>query len=199
MIKILTTHDFQACVDMVGVKPRTSGTTPVNKEDFIDTHYQYFNNLENRYALGYFEENTLICFLCLGFFVNNLRGKFWAIPSLYTTRFKNYFNFKDADTGELLKSAFEFAESKGYYEFYYSISERVMNVYERQWQRNSFMPVGRYELTTLDTVSANTRPEHDLYWKLMGNQLKPDNIVIKKRVLKEQFRNTAVINTDIKQ
>ena len=99
----------------------------------------------------------------------------------------------------MLKAAFEFAESKEYYEFYYSISERVMNVYERQWQRNSFMPVGRYDLTTLDTVSANTRPDHDLYWKLMGNQLKPDNIVIKKRVLKEQFRNTAVINTDIKQ
>ena len=74
MIKILTTHDFQSCVDMVGVKPRTSGTTPVNKEDFVDTHYQYFDNLENRYALGYFEENTLICFLCLGFFENNSRG-----------------------------------------------------------------------------------------------------------------------------
>jgi hypothetical protein len=47
---------------------------------------------------------------------------------------------------------------------------------------------GKYELTTLDVVPANTKPEFELYWRLMGQELKPDNIIIKKRVLRQEFR-----------
>jgi hypothetical protein len=39
-------------------------------------------------------------------------------------------------------------------------------------------------LTTLAVVPANTKPEFELYWRLMGQELKPDNIVIKSRKLK---------------
>jgi hypothetical protein len=188
MIRQLTVDDLPAASDMVGIKPRTSGTVPITKESFVDGFANYFAEVPDHYAFGYLENDELVCFLCMGFFENKMRGKFWIIPALYTKNFKPVFNFKDPDMASLLKYAFEFAEDKGYYEFYYSVGERIMNAYERQWQRNSVMETGRYELILLDTVPARTKPEFELYWRLMGQELKPDTIVIKKRVLREQYR-----------
>jgi hypothetical protein len=61
-------------------------------------------------------------------------------------------------------------------------------VYERQIQKTQYIPIGRYEYIELATIPANTKPEKILYWKLMGEQMKPDTIIIKKRVLKPQYR-----------
>ena len=76
------------------------------------------------------------------------------------------------------------AEEKGYFQYFYSIAERLERVYERQWKKNPWGFNGRYDLVTLDVVPANTKPEFELYWRLMGQELKPDNIVIKARKLK---------------
>ena len=190
MIRELTVKDLDEASKMIGLKPRTSGTTPVSKGDFLEGCSMYFAGNDTMKAFGYFENNELICFLCVGFFESKMRGKFWVIPALYTKNFKQVFNFKDPDMASLLKFAFEYAENNYYYEFYYSVAERIVNAYERQWQRNSVMPVGRYDLITLDTVPANTKPEFELYWRLMGEQEKPDTIIIKKRVLKEQYRKS---------
>lgn len=196
MIRILTKDDLPAALEMIDLKSRTSGTVPVTKDEFIENFTHYFLGGES-YALGYFEEGELITFLCIGFFESKMRGKFWVIPALYTKKFKQVFNFKDSDTALLLKEAFKFAEAKGYYEFYYSVSERIMNAYERQWQRNSVMETGRYDLILLDTIPPGTRPEPELYWRLMGKTVKPDPIIIKKRVLKEQYRNKVVLYTPL--
>jgi hypothetical protein len=188
MIRRLSKQDLDDCVKMVGIKPRTAGTVNLTKEKFIDSLSHYFDSSDNHVSLGYFKDTELICFICLGFFESKMRGKFWVISALYTKEFKPYFNFKDPDMGSLLKYSFEFAEQKGYYEFYYSIAERIMNAYERQWQRNSFMATGRYDRVILDRVPPNTVPNYELYWKLMGESIKPDCIIIKKRVLREEFR-----------
>lgn len=188
MIRQLTIHDLDVASDMVEIKPRTSGTAPINKIEFIDNFKNYFLGEWPTYAFGYFENDELISFVCMGFFESKLRGKFWVIPALYTKRFTKVFNFKESDMAYLMKAVFEFAESKGYYEFYYSVAERIMNAYERQWQRNSVMETGRYDLILLDTVPAGTKPEFELHWRLMGESLKPDTIIIKKRVLKPEFR-----------
>lgn len=190
MIRELTMTDLPAASSMVGVKPRTSGTVPISKNDFLEGFSMYFAGSDTMKSFGYFENDELICFVCVGFFESNMRGKFWVIPALYTKNFKQVFNFKDPDMASLLKYVFEFAENNYYYEFYYSVAERIVNAYERQWQRNSVMPVGRYDLITLDKVPAFTKPEFELYWRLMGEEEKPDTIVIKKRVLKEQYRKT---------
>lgn len=188
MIRELTLDDLTEASKMVGLKPRTSGTTPISQEQFVEGFGQYFLGEEKNKAFGYFQDNELICFLCVGFFESKMRGRFWVIPALYTKNFKPVFNFKDPDMALLLKYAFEYSEDKDYYEFYYSVSARIVNAYERQWQRNSVMPIGRYELLTIDTVPPNTKPEFELYWRLMGECEKPDPIIIKKRVLKEQYR-----------
>jgi hypothetical protein len=188
MIRELIIQDLPTAIDMVGLKPRTSGTVPISQDAFIENFNVYFSGSEKTKAFGYFDNDQLVCFVCVGFFESKMRGKFWVIPALYTKNFKQVFNFKDPDMASLLKFAFEYAESNYYYEFYYSVAERIMNAYERQWQRNSVMPIGRYDLITLDQVPAFTKPEFELYWRLMGEEIKPDTIVIKKRVLKEQYR-----------
>lgn len=188
MIRELTSDDLSVASSMVGLKPRTSGTSPITQQHFVESFGQYFLGNDNTKAFGYFQDGELICFLCVGFFESKMRGKFWVIPALYTKNFKPIFNFKDPDMALLLKYAFEYAESKNYYEFYYSVSARIVNAYERQWQRNSVMPTGRYDLITLETVPPNTKPEFELYWRLMGEEEKPDPIIIKKRVLKESYR-----------
>jgi len=193
MIRLLTEADLPAASEMIGLKSRTSGTVPVTKDEFVDNFTHYFTGNETSAALGYFENDELICFVCLGFFESKMRGKFWVIPGLYTKKFKQVFSFKNNDMAELFKAAFEFAESKGYYEFYYTVAERVMNAYERQWQRNSVMETGRYELILLDTIPPNTQPEQELHWRLMGKAVKPDTIVVKKRVLKEEFRTRLIL------
>lgn len=190
MIRELTLSDLDEASKMVGLKPRTSGTSPVSKGDFLEGFTMYFAGNDTMKAFGYYENNELICFVCVGFFESKMRGKFWVIPALYTKNFKQVFNFKDPDMASLLKFVFEYAENNYYYEFYYTVAERIVNAYERQWQRNSVMPVGRYDLITLDKVPANTKPEFELYWRLMGEEEKPDTIVIKKRVLKEQYRKS---------
>jgi hypothetical protein len=193
MIRELTIEDLPTASAMVGLKPRTSGTVPISQDDFIKNFNVYFSGSTKTKAFGYFDNDQLVCFVCVGFFESKMRGRFWVIPALYTRNFKQVFNFKDPDMALLLKYTFEFAENNEYYEFYYSVAERIMNAYERQWQRNSVMPIGRYDLITLDQVPAFTKPEFELYWRLMGEETKPDTIVIKKRVLKEQYRKTKIV------
>jgi hypothetical protein len=193
MIRLLTIEDFPAALEMIDLKPRTSGTVPVTKDEFIENFTHYFLGSEDSCALGYFENDELFCFVCMGFFESKLRGKFWVIPGLYTKKFKQVFSFKDTDMAHLFRAAFELAENRGYYEFYYSVAERVMNAYERQWQRNSIMETGRYDLILLDTVPSYTQPEQEIYWRLMGRSIKPDTIVIKKRVLRDEFRDKLVL------
>jgi len=91
---------------------------------------------------------------------------------------------KTTTNKDMLIIAFDIAEGRGYYQYFYSIAERLERVYERQWKKNSYAIQGKYDLTTLAVVPANTKPEFELYWRLMGQELKPDNISIKARKLK---------------
>jgi hypothetical protein len=36
MIRLLTIEDFPAALEMIELKPRTSGTVPVTKDEFIE-------------------------------------------------------------------------------------------------------------------------------------------------------------------
>lgn len=187
MIRFLNQSDIQECTRIAALKNRTAGTVPITPGGFITAFEKYFQQTEHYYSIGYFENDILISFVCISMFENKLRGKFWVIPALYTKSFKNYFRFNKSGIGELIKFAFDFAESKEYYEYYYCTAERVMNVYERQWKRSN---QNRYEHILLDIVPAYTKPFHELYWRLMGNEVKPDPIVFKKRVLKKEYRKS---------
>jgi hypothetical protein len=186
MIRLLVQADYKTCEAIAKLKDTMGGTVP--PMSFKDAFGGYFEDDPNKVALGYFEDDVLISFVCISFHESNMRGRFWIIAGLNTNRFRTFFSFAVPETGLLIKAAFDFAEERGYYEYYYCTAEKVMNVYERQWSKNPYQPLGRYEKITLYTVPPNTKPEHELTWRMMGERTKPDTIIFKKRVLKEQFR-----------
>jgi hypothetical protein len=124
----------------------------------------------------------------LAFLENKSRGRFWVMPGIYTSRTYNLFSFNKPEIGSLIKLAFETAESNEYYEYYYSIAKQVSEVYEKQINKTTYIPLNRYERIDLALVPANTIPTVDLYYKLLGAQTRSHDMMIKKRVLKEEFR-----------
>jgi len=165
-------------------RKKIAGTTPISPEQYEILTEQAPSN--NTIILGYFEDEKLISWMNIGFYENKMRGKFWVISGIFTSVFQERFSFSRPEFGLVLKRAFEIAEERGYFQYFYCVSERLERVYERQWRKNPWGFNGRYEFTKLAVVPANTKPESELYWRLMGQELKSDNIVIKSRKLREQ-------------
>ena len=186
MIRQLTIEDYPRALEIAKLRPRIGGTVTVDNLD--DIIRNYFVNDENKVALGYFENDILISWIAIGLRENIARGKFWYISYLFNSKIENYYTFNKPENGLLLVEAFNLAESRGYYEYYYIISKRIEHVYDRQWGKNGYLPTGRYETITLDTIPANTWCSVDLYWQLMGNQTKPDDMIVKKRILNDKYR-----------
>jgi hypothetical protein len=172
----------EICDQIFFSRKKISGTSPMSIEQYQILREQSKSN--NSVTIGYFEDGKLISWITIGFYESKMRGKFWVISNFFSSVYTSYFNFNRPEFGMLFKAAFEVAEGRGYYQYFYSIAERLERVYERQWKKNSYAIQGKYDLTTLAVVPANTKPEFELYWRLMGQELKPDNIVIKSRKLK---------------
>lgn len=188
MIKILNHLDFNDALAIAGLRARISGLTSKIDTEIAKTYF--LKNTEGKVAFGYYENNELISWLAIKLHESKLRGKFWVVSFLFSKKFRNVFSFNNVEIKSLFQQVFVYTEELGYYDFYYSVGKRVMNVYERQWKKNNFFTVGRYELTTLAVISSNTKPETELYWVLMNQEFKDDSIVIKKRSLKEHLRNS---------
>ena len=186
--RLLGDEHFKECLDIAKLRPKVGGTKPLSEEVLIEVCSKYFVENDSYYALGCIEGDKIISWVGIVLMENKARGKFWVITSLYTTVFTGYFSFNQEEIGLLIKEAFHLAESKKYYEYYYSVSERIATVYESQYKKNKYITIGRYDCIQLDIVPANTKPTVDLYWKLLGKETKPDNVIIKKRVLRQEFR-----------
>jgi hypothetical protein len=190
--RLLGDEYFSKCLEISKIRPRVGGTVPISDAVFRDVFVKYFENDDNSFAFGCFDNNELISWIGIGFGESESAGKFWAISTIYTTKFTPYFSFNNEEIGLLIKTAFEFAESKKYYEYYYTVSARISNVYERQIQKNKFIPIGRYDYRELKTIPANTKPTSELIWRLMGQETKPDPTIVKKRILRPQFRKLEI-------
>jgi len=188
MIRILDQTHFNEAVAIADLRERISGLKSKLDVDLAKTYFSKNNN--GKVVFGYFENNELISWLAIKLHENKSRGKFWVIPFLFSKKSTSYFNFNHTEITNLFQHCLTYSENLGYYDFYYSVGKRVMNVYERQWKKNNLFPVGRYELTTLAVISPKTKPEVDLYWVLMNQELKDDSVVIKKRSLKKHLRNS---------
>jgi len=176
-------YEYEEICDQVFFsRKKISGTSPMSIEQYQILREQSKSN--NSVTIGYFEDGKLISWITIGFYESKMRGKFWVISNFFSSVYTSYFNFNRPEFGMLFKAAFEVAEGRGYYQYFYSIAERLERVYERQWKKNSYAIQGKHDLTTLAVVPANTKPEFELYWRLMGQELKPDNIAIKARKLK---------------
>lgn len=194
--KLSGPEDFKECFKIIEGKKKTGGTESADIQSLLYSYDKYFGtNMQNpiHKAIGYIEDNKIVSFILVAHIENKARGKFWVMPGLYTSRPHNIFSFNKPEIGLLVKWAFEHAESLGFYEYYYAIAEHVSEVYERQINKTTYIPLYRYERLDLAVVPKNTVSDVDLYAKLLGYP-KPHNMVIKKRILKEEFR----INTDVK-
>jgi hypothetical protein len=193
MIKFLDIQHFDLCIELHKNATKVSGTIPIDLDYFKKNYLPYFQQQDNFCALGFFDSNTLVSWMSIRFHENKTRGKFWTIPCLYTSKFVNFFSINAPEVGLLVKNAMQFAESKKFYNYYYAVSEKVSRVYEHQWKKNIYVPTGRYETIIVDTVPANTIPKFELYWKLMGETVKPTAMIIKNRKLKEEFYEKKLI------
>lgn len=189
-VKILTDQDYGRALEIASLKSKAAGTSAVLLEDLEYKLSRYFikENIDDCLAIGCFDNSELISWIAIGFVENKSKGRYWAITSLYTTKFTNFFSFNNPEIGLLIKEAFSIAESKKYYQYYYAIAERVSKVYETQIQKNKFIPIGRYDYIEIERIPPNTQPESSLYWNLIGGEVKPDTMIIKKRILKETYR-----------
>jgi len=187
--RLTGTQYLDECFNMSLLKDRIAGTLPPTPSSFFEQYSKYFEGNDHYYVLGCFDEGQLISWIALGFSEQlKVDGLFWTVSGMFTSKFVPVFSFNNPEIGLLIKEAFKLAESKHYYEYYYSVADRISKVYERQIQKTQYIPIGRYDYIELATIPANTKPEKILYWKLMGEQMKPDTIIIKKRVLKPQYR-----------
>lgn len=194
MVKILKLEHYQNCFEISKLKNRIGGFEPLSEPKFQEIYYKYFLEFDNFLSLGYFEKNTLVSWVALSFYQNKSRGRFWVIPCFYTSKFRNVFTYNVPEIGLLFKEAFELAESRNYFEYYYAITKRIQNVYNRQWKKNKYMITGRYDYIDLDCIPPNTHPEKELYWKLMGEKLSSETVLIKKRTLKEEYMPKLPLN-----
>lgn len=184
-LRVLTGEHFNEALSMPQLKDRHGGSTP--NKNYKLRLYPYFSPSPSAVAVGYFENNNLISWASLRF------GKqgdmnIWCITSLWTNRFSNFLSFDRPELGMLLKGCFDVAEHRLYWNYFYSISTKLERVYQRQWAKNPWMPTGRYDLTIYQHVPANTIPEPNFVYKLIGGEPKSNDITIKCRVLKEEFR-----------
>lgn len=191
-VKRLTGNDLLLeCFEISKIKNKVGGSNSPSPDRFIKSYSLYFENNDDRYVLGCFDDDKLISWMAVGFVDSSVEGrdnKFWAISALYTTKFVQLFSFNNPEIGLLIKEAFALAESKKFYQYYYSVSKRIQKVYETQIQKTKYIPIGRYDYFEVAVVPANTQPDNVLHWRLMGQELKPDDIIIKKRVLRSEHR-----------
>jgi len=188
MIVIRLTGDqyLDQCFNMSRLKSRSGGSTPPDRDTFITGYSKYFDPVSKNYALGCIDNGELVSWIAVGFV--DAPEKYWGITGLYTSKFVQLFSFNNPEIGLLIKEAFRIAEENHYYEYYYCVSKRISKVYEKQIQKTTFIPIGRYDYLEIAVIPAGTQPDNKLYWGLMGQEIKPDDIIIKKRILRLEHR-----------
>lgn len=185
MIKQLTKDDIPFCLSVISQHYKVSGTTPLDSDKqaaYIDS---CIDNPENYYVFGYFDNEELISWMTIGFFEGEKYGKFWIILNLYSTRKRGYFSFKNPEISDLLATAFNLAEAQGVYQYFYCVSEKIARVYEAQWAKKNPMNYHNvYELKDLAVIPANTVPKSNMFWGMMGKEMRPHAMYIKARIKK---------------
>jgi predicted nucleic-acid-binding Zn-ribbon protein len=174
---------------MITLKERVAGGIPTSKEIRTAIYSKYFSNNSDQgktlfRTVGCIEDGEIKGWMALLLNETKSRGKYWAIIAFYGKEFSNYFDMNSPVYGKLVRYAIDFCEDLGYNEFYYAITERVMNAYERQWKRSKFRSE-RYGIETVEIIPPHTKPEVDLYWRLIGERLRDETMVIKRRMLRD--------------
>jgi hypothetical protein len=185
--RLLGDKYFEECQQIFNLRKKHSGTTPITQENFKNKFDKYFKKNNQFFVFGYFEDNKLTSWLSFILHETQKNDKFYVITNLFTTKFRTFFSMNNDEIGKLWKKMTKFSESKGYYNYYYCVSEKINRVYETQTKKSHHY-TNRYDMINILVIPPNTKPNSTFYWKLMGEETKPHSIIIKKRILKEEFR-----------
>ena len=180
-IEKLSVKHFLDCADMVVDKTKIAGTNPPNVSVLFKGLEKYFLSDINYHVFGFFDNTKLESFITISLQETIARGKFWLITNFYSSNTSNFFTFDKKHFGDLVRVVIDFAENLGYNKFYYCISEKIDKVYEKQWAKNTRSRNYNYNLETVAVIPPNTIPDDKVYWKLMGEDLKKDTMIIKYR------------------
>lgn len=182
----LNKNHFNECIKIAICKSKVSGTTPSNINEFAKKIEKYFSENDMYFAFGVIDDSeTLQSWMSIFFTENVTRGKYWAITSFYSKNSRTLFSFKNPEYGALLRYCVDLAEGLDYNQFYYSVSKKISRAFSKKWLESE-LSSGTYELIDKDIIPANTRPQSNLYWGLMGEELKPHDIIIKHRIKKNK-------------
>lgn len=184
IVRKLGEADIDQIREIAMLRPRVSGTEPPKDIDVFIGGLKDPNSRSEFY--GVFDGEQLISWIAFRF--GELHGEqVWAILGIYSRVTENFFTFNRPDIKLLIRKAFSTAEDNGVYIYVYSIAKRLEKVYETRWKKNDWITPGRYELFTIAVIPANVPASENWQLRLMGG-VKPDDVVIKKRILREKFR-----------
>lgn len=189
MIKVLDETYINQMVEISMIKSRVGGiANHVQGDELLQYRYTqfkpFFHGPDKFKTFGYFDNDKLVSFMTLGFFEHQSRGKFYVVAFFATKKFSNIFTFTNNEYGLLLSECMKYAESEGYYKYFYSIGERIFNVYQTKFAKNPFIDHSLYERTTVAEIPANTQPKSELYWRLMNERLIDCKVYIRQLVKK---------------
>lgn len=146
------------------------------------------------------DKNSIFC----GYFINDVLTTlitvtewshlpFYTINNLYVRKgFTRFFDLKKSGLGEILDTVVAHEEKKERYTFYFS------RMRKKKWQQgmtrrtvNEFSPqyLSRYEFFIEEVVPAFTRSSFVIHDTLLANKEWPDESIIVRRSLKEEYRN----------
>mgnify|MGYP000293692471 CR=1 FL=1 len=191
MIKILSSHDYAVAMEILDLKEKAGGMQKPNNITLHSIFLKYFvGDSDQCIALGYFEEDKLISWVTLRF-IYSLKNKFvntWNITGMFSSKFDNMFSFNRPEIGLLIKTAFEIAEHRHCWKYYYTISTSHQYLYDRLWKKNNYLPTGRYTTVIEQTVDPLDFHIKRYYADIIGTRDYNDEFVIKRRMLNPEFR-----------
>jgi hypothetical protein len=185
-IKICGPEHLEQALAITELKNKHSGVEKPWQLNYTRILEKYLSANSNFLVIGAFDGDELVSFLCSAYW--RISDPSWFIVFLFTKRFGNQFSFNRPEIGLLLKAAFEIAEHRHYWKYYYSIAKKHEVIYDKLWKKNTYVNTGKYNLKIEQEVPAWTAVERDRFWRLIGSRVYEVDMVIKSRILKAEQR-----------
>ena len=195
MIKRLTKEHYHSISELVhtkdtlmsqGLSEIVVNTTDSRKNLLIDSITNFFTRDDNPYAiaLGDFEDDKLKALICATFS--------YTIPAWNTSYIiSNYDSaFGAIATFRLIRETINFAESRGYYQYYTVVEKDRAESYDKLFKAK----VKTNYLTAIDEiVPAHKRPVNGLFWEwLYESRCKSVDTVVVNHWLPREYRNFII-------
>jgi len=187
--RLLTFSDVDQILSIINSKHKISGTDKdILEPESFDEHIKYALSQPNQRVIGYFEDNTLVSFLCQ---VIDKRLCAWHMTMLGTNSIHNW-NYKKNGLEYCWANAMDYSEQQGIYRIYWSMPEHWARTQSRTMKTSDVWP--RYDIYLEEEVNQDNFPIWDEHRVCFGKHLKPHTVVIKQALLKNEFRrfNTTI-------